>query len=227
MSCIRMPYPGYHQFRRYNLLEGNLGQPTLGSTTLHDVWSSAHTRAPFVPQVRCVIRGRQASRLHEFASPHGDIKIYLCMPLHGGGGQANALRNELRHFVQSCGAVAASANQWAQQIIDKVGGPRTEKALKTGDVDARLKAILSLNAATGSKLPAGLSIATETRKRPRAVIAAQLRLDLSVFKASSPNQLSLLEEVNARSGPGVVLVDPIAAKPFLASHPWFHTSWAW
>ena len=123
---------------------------------LHDVWSSAHIRAPFVVQVRCVIRGRQASHefaLREFASPHGDIKIYLCMPLHGGGGhpEANALRNELSHFVQSCGAVAASANQWAQQIIDKVGGPRTEKALKTGDVDARLKAILSLNAAAGSK----------------------------------------------------------------------------
>ena len=38
-------------------------------------------------------------------------------------------------FAQSCGAVAASANQWAQQIIDKVGGPQTEKALKTGDVE--------------------------------------------------------------------------------------------
>ena len=137
----------------------------------------------------------------------------------GGHPEANTLRDELSQFVQSCGAVAASANQWAQQVIDKVGGPRTEKALRTGDGDARIKAILSLNAASGIKLPAGLSIATETRKRPRIVLAAQLRLDLSVFKSSSSSQLSLLEEVNARSGPGVVLVDPSAAKPFLGIPP--------
>ena len=40
-----------------------------------------------------------------------------------------------------------------------------------------------------------------------------------MFKSSSSSQLSLLEEVNARSGPGVVLVDPSAAKPFLGIPP--------
>ena len=40
-----------------------------------------------------------------------------------------------------------------------------------------------------------------------------------MFKSSSSSQLSLLEEVNARSGPGVVLVDPCAAKPFLGIPP--------
>ena len=108
---------------------------------LHDAWNSAHIRVPFVPKVRCVIGGRQASHefaLNAFASPRGEIKIHLCVPLHGGGHpEVNTLRDELSQFVQSCGAVAASANQWAQQVIDKVGGPRIEKALEMVMLESR------------------------------------------------------------------------------------------
>ena len=90
----RCPMAGCHApvtitFGGTPLWKGTLANQLL-IQQLHDAWSSAHIRVPFVPTVRCVIGGKQASHefaLNAFASPRGEIKIHLCVPLQGGGAQ--------------------------------------------------------------------------------------------------------------------------------------------
>ena len=174
-------------------------------------------------EIRLISGGRRGlGNTSVCASPgHGgrhDRTVHGILKLHGGGKAPEPSPIQRAAVViTSLGASHDQASSFLQQIDHLLGPSRISKLALETATNKQLKILHGMSSAASVPLPVGVTPVPGAPKNQHRTIAcaSQFRMKPGLFVGADGKPLEILTSVSANSPPGVVLIDPQDAAPWI------------